>query len=124
MAGDARNLKVFQRAYRLSLELHRVSLGCLGWNNTEVSRINFAAPPNRFALFWSKAPAVSLVRMPNIVAIFRWRWVRPTKPGCGAITPPILITSPAKPPARGKTNSRRSPVCCTASETACLKTDD
>ena len=26
MAGDARNLKVFQRAYRLSLELHRVSL--------------------------------------------------------------------------------------------------
>ena len=26
MAGDARNLKVFQRAYRLSLTLHRVSL--------------------------------------------------------------------------------------------------
>ncbi len=27
MAGDARKLQVFQRAYRLSLELHRVSLG-------------------------------------------------------------------------------------------------
>ena len=27
MAGDAWKLKVFQRAYRLSLELHRVSLG-------------------------------------------------------------------------------------------------
>ena len=27
MAGDVRRLKVFQRAYRLSLELHRVSLG-------------------------------------------------------------------------------------------------
>ena len=27
MAGDARKLQVFQRAYQLSLELHRVSLG-------------------------------------------------------------------------------------------------
>jgi four helix bundle protein len=27
MAGDARKLKVFQRAYQLSLELHRVSVG-------------------------------------------------------------------------------------------------
>jgi hypothetical protein len=27
MAGDAWKLKVFQRAYQLSLELHRVSLG-------------------------------------------------------------------------------------------------
>ena len=27
MAGNARDLKVFQRAYQLSLELHRVSLG-------------------------------------------------------------------------------------------------
>ena len=27
MAGDVRRLMVFQRAYRLSLELHRVSLG-------------------------------------------------------------------------------------------------
>ena len=27
MAGDVRKLHVFQRAYRLSLELHRVSLG-------------------------------------------------------------------------------------------------
>ena len=27
MAGDVRALKVFQRAYRLSLELHRASLG-------------------------------------------------------------------------------------------------
>ncbi len=27
MAGDARKLVVFQRAYRLSLELHRASLG-------------------------------------------------------------------------------------------------
>ncbi len=27
MAGDARKLQVFQRAYRLSLDLHRASLG-------------------------------------------------------------------------------------------------
>ena len=27
MAGDARKLQVFQRAYRLSLELHRASVG-------------------------------------------------------------------------------------------------
>ena len=57
---------MFQRAYRLSLELHRVSLN---WPRVEQygrrGRSGCGAPPNRFVPFWSRVPAGSLDRMLN-----------------------------------------------------------
>src|SRR5579863_6936088 len=115
MAGDVWKLKVFQRAYELSLELHRASLG---W--PKVEQYGGIADQLRRS---SKAVCALMVegagrqpgaRMPSFAAISRWRRARPTKPGCGAIMPPIWITFCARHLSPGRTNSPRSPGCCTA----------
>ena len=124
MAGDPRKLKVFQRAYRLSLELHRASLG---WPRVE--QYGGVADQLRRA---SKSVCALLVegagRQPGSDAEFR-RYLlmavaRRTKRGCGATTPSISDTRRVTSRQAGAKNSPKSPACCTASETTCLKTDD
>ncbi len=49
MAGNVDDLEVFRRAYALSLELHRASLGGRMSSNMAVSQVSCGDPPNRCA---------------------------------------------------------------------------
>ena len=67
--------------------------------------------------------AVNPVRMPSSAAICRWRWVRPTKRGCGATMPPIWITCRARSLAWQDELSQIARMLH-GLRAACLKTDD
>jgi 23S rRNA-intervening sequence protein len=124
MAGNVRDLKVFQRAYRLSLVLHRASLS---WPRVEQYggvADQLRRSSKSVCALMVEGPAVSQVRTPSSAAIFRWRWAQPTKRGCGVTMRPIWNTCCATRRSPGRTNYPRLPGCCMAYATVCLKTDD
>ena len=124
MAGNVRDLKVFQRAYRLSLELHRASLE---WPRVE--RYGGIADQLRRS---AKAVCALMVegggRQPGSNAEFR-RYLSMAMGSADEARlwcdyAADLELSPARPRWRGRTNFPRSRACCTGCATACLKTDD
>ena len=125
MAGDARDLKVFQRAYRLSLVLHRASLG---WPRVE--QYGGVADQLRRS---SKSVCALMVEGAGPSAGSDAEFRRYLSMAMGSADEARLwcdyaadleLRSARDMRLRGRTNCRRSRECCTAYATACLRTDD
>ena len=118
MAGDVEDLEVFRRAYAVvarsasgepEMAAGGTSMAVIADQLRRVVQIGVRPPDGG----WRPIAAGS--RTPNSRAISRWRWVRPTKPDCGAATPKTSATSPrTQATGLARRTTRRSRECCKA----------